>query len=114
VIIKKKIAFSNHSIKQILLNAPTLEQTMTNKIQAFLDREEVRDCFDIEFLLRRGIDLPVLTHKEFTVLQKKIGLLKDADFKVKLGSILEKDMRDYYAENKFSFLEEKLTALNSG
>ena len=111
---QKKIAFSKHSTKQVLLNAHTLEQTMKNKIQAFLDREEIRDCFDIEFLLRRGTDLPVLTHKECTVLQKKISLLKDVDFKVKLGSILEKDMRDYYAENKFSFLEEKLTALNSG
>jgi len=31
---------------------------MENKIRAFIDREEIRDVFDIEFLYRRGIKLP--------------------------------------------------------
>ena len=86
---------------------------MKNKIQAFLDRREIRDCFDIEFLLRRGIELPPLTLKECNALQNKISLFKNSDFKVKLGSILEKDLRDYYVENKFSFLEENLAAMKS-
>jgi hypothetical protein len=38
---------------------------------------------------------------------------KEMDFKVKLGSIVESDTRDYYATNRFSYLEEKLTALLS-
>lgn len=38
----------------------------------------------------------------------KIDRLKDLDFKVKLGSILEKDAREYYSNRKFSFLKEKL------
>jgi len=30
--------------------------------------------------------------------------------KVKLGSILENDIREYYFTNRFSYLEEKLAA----
>lgn len=110
---QKKIAFSKHSTMQVPLNAHTLEQTMKNKIQALLDRNEIRDCFDIEFLLRRGIHLPDLTTKELTAIQNKINRFKETDFKVKLGSILEKDMREYYVKNGFSFLKEKLAMMNS-
>jgi hypothetical protein len=110
---QKKIAFSRFGTKQVLLNAHTLEQTMENKIQAFLDREEIRDCFDIEFLVRRGVGLPVSAYREVTELQKKITRFKDTDFRVKLGSILGNDIRDYYIENRFSFLEEKLAAMIS-
>ena len=107
---QKTIAFSRFSTRQVLVKAHTLEQTMKNKIKAFLDRGEIRDCFDIEFLIRRGVDLPVGSEREFAEIQKKITSFKDVDFRVKLGSILEKDIRDYYAENRFSFLEEKLAA----
>jgi len=51
-----KIAFSRFSTKQVLLKAHSLEQTMKNKIEALLSRGEIRDCFDIEFMLRRGTD----------------------------------------------------------
>ena len=105
---QKTIAFSTASTRQVLLNAHSLEQTMKNKIQAFLDRGEIRDCFDIEFLIRRGIQLPVSSERVVIDLQKKIAGFKDVDFKVKLGSILEKGIRDYYVENRFSFLVEKL------
>ena len=110
---RNKIAFSKSSTRQVLVKAHTLEQTMKNKIQAFLDRGEIRDCFDIEFLIRRGIDLPIRSNQESTELQKKISRFKDIDFRVKLGSILEKDIRDYYVENRFSFLEEKLASMTS-
>ena len=110
---QNKIAFSRYSTRQVLVKAHTLEQTMMNKIQAFLDRGEIRDCYDIEFLIRRGVNLPVDSDREVANLQKKIAGFKDMDFKVKLGSILEKDFRSYYNENKFSFLEEKLTAMIS-
>lgn len=108
---QKTIAFSKSSTKQVLVNAHTLEQSMKNKIQAFLDRGEIRDCFDIEFLIRRGVNLPVGPDREVTELRKKIARFKDMDFRVKLGSILEKDIRDYYVENRFSFLEEKLATM---
>jgi hypothetical protein len=110
---QKIIAFSKSSTRQVLVNAHTLEQTMKNKIQAFLDREEIRDCFDIEFLIRRGVHLPVSSDREIAELQKKISRFKDLDFRVKLGSILEKDIRDYYIENRFGFLEEKLASMIS-
>ena len=110
---QKKIAFSPTSTKQVLVKAHTLEQTMKNKIRAFLARGEIRDCFDMEFLIRRGVDLPANSDRELTEIQKKIIRFKDIDFRVKLGSILEKDIRDYYAENRFSFLEEKLAEMIS-
>jgi uncharacterized protein YicC (UPF0701 family) len=97
--------FSNH---QIVLNAHTLEQTMKNKIEAFLNRGEIRDCFDIEFLLRRGVELPEGVAGQSGALFRKLSRLKDNDFKVKLGSILESDVQNYYIQNRFSYLEEKL------
>ncbi len=105
-----KIAFSRYATKQVMLRTHTLEQTMKNKIAAFLDRGEIRDCFDIEFMLRRGINLPALDAKQAASVQKKLAGLKDKDFKVKLGSILESEARDYYSANRFSYLEEKLRA----
>ena len=108
---QSKIAFSRYSTKQVLVKAHTLEQTMKNKIKAFLDRGEIRDCYDIEFLIRRGVNLPVDSDREVANLRKKMAGFKDIDFRVKLGSILEEDFRSYYNENKFSFLEEKLMAM---
>ncbi|MGD8754408.1 MAG: nucleotidyl transferase AbiEii/AbiGii toxin family protein, partial [Desulfobacterales bacterium] len=84
---QEKIAFSRFSTKQVLLKAHTLNQTMENKVKAFLDRGEIRDGFDIEFLLRRGVALPVLTDRQHKVFQKKLDRFKDRDFKVTLGSI---------------------------
>ena len=104
-----KIAFSRFSNRQVLVKAHTLEQTMKNKILAFIDRGEIRDCFDIEFLLRRGIEFPIELKDRLKEVKKKLARLNDADFKVKLGSILEKETREYYLSNRFSYLEEKLS-----
>ncbi|MBN2320466.1 MAG: nucleotidyl transferase AbiEii/AbiGii toxin family protein [Acidobacteria bacterium] len=111
---QKKIAFSKSVTRQVLVKAHTLEQTMKNKLNAFLQRGEIRDCFDIEFLIRRGIELPVSSAREALKLKERISEFKDMDFSVKLGSILDKDMRSYYIENRFSFLEEKLSVIISG
>jgi hypothetical protein len=81
---------------------------MKNKFDAFLDRGEIRDCFDIEFLLRRGVELPALTNRQFNEFQKKLVRFKEKDFKVKLGSILENEIRKYYVEQRFGYLQEKL------
>lgn len=105
---QEKIAFSKFAARQVILKALTLEQAMKNKVAAFIDRGEIRDGFDIEFLLRKGISLPRLGAVQKKKIRSKIGQLKDLDFKVKLGSILEKEAREYYAERKFSFLKEKL------
>jgi hypothetical protein len=106
-----KIAFSRFSNRQVLVRAHTLEQTMKNKVFAFLDREEIRDCFDIEFLLRRGIELPVELEAQLKEMKKKLARLTDNDFKVKLGSIVDEETREYNISNRFSYLDEKLTAL---
>ena len=110
---QEKIAFSKFSTRQVLLKAHTLDQTMKNKIEAFLDRGEIRDCFDIEFLLRRGIELPIQAERQLIEFQERLARLRDTDFKVKLGSILESDIRDYYGANRFSYLEEKLASILS-
>ena len=110
---QEKIAFSRFSTKQVELKAHTLDQTMINKVRAFLNRREIRDCFDIEFLLRRGVKLPALSDEQQREFQKKLGHFKDRDFKVKLGSILENDLRSYYATNRFSYLEEKLASISN-
>jgi predicted nucleotidyltransferase component of viral defense system len=110
---EKKIAFSTFSTKQVILNAHTLDQTMKNKVAAFLDRGEIRDCFDIEFLLRRGVELPGLGDRQSIEFRDKLAGFKDRDYKVKLGSILENEFRNYYIVNKFRYLEGKLGLLLS-
>jgi hypothetical protein len=107
---EENIAFSKFAVKQVALRAHTLNQTMENKINAFLDRAEIRDCFDIEFLLRRGIALPAGIGQKVDRLLKKIESFKDRDYKVKLGSILETEFREYYVANRFSYLKEKLSS----
>ncbi len=102
------IAFSRFSTRQVMLKTLTLGQMMKNKTAAFLDRGEIRDCFDIEFLLRRGVALFFANAGQKKKFEKRLSLLKDADFKVKLGSILEPKDRAYYMENRFKFLKEKL------
>ncbi len=104
----ERIAYSKYSNKQVSLRTHTLQQTMKNKIEALLDRTEIRDCFDIEFLLRKGVTLPTLQAEQLAGLKAKLDGFKGKDFKVKLGSILESDIRKYYIENRFNYLKEKL------
>jgi hypothetical protein len=107
---QEKIAYSKFSTKQVVLKAHTLEQTMKNKIAALLERVEIRDGFDIEFLLRQGILLPDLSGADKTKMIARLDGFKENDFKVKLGSILESDIRAYYIENQFNYLRQKLAS----
>ncbi len=108
---QERIAFSIFSNKQVILKVHTLEQTMKNKVNALLERGEMRDGFDIEFLLRKGIVLPEITEAQKAKINRRLEGFKAKDFKVKLGSILESDIRDYYVESRFSYLNEKLREL---
>jgi len=110
---QQDIAFSKFSTKQVVLKTHTLDQTINNKIEAFLDRGEIRDCFDIEFMVRRGVEIPLKEEKESIAFRKKITNLKKIDFMVKLGSILEDDTREYYVTHRFRFLEDILTSLET-
>lgn len=105
------IAFSQYSTTQILLKTHTLEQTMQNKIEALLSRKEIRDGFDIECLLRKGVTLPALQAQQRNQLKTVIEGFTPKDFKVKLGSVLESDTRMYYIQNGFRYLQEKLAEL---
>ena len=67
---EEKIAFSVHGTRQVLLRGFTLDEMTANKIAAFLGRGEVRDGFDIEFLIRRGVPPP-----ESPELKKKIRVV---------------------------------------
>lgn len=80
---------------------------MKSKIEAFISRKEIRDAYDIEFLLKKGI--PLFAENE---IQGKLlaGLEKlgKKDFSVKLGSLINAAGRKYYLENRFRILEANL------
>lgn len=104
-----KIAFSRYSNKQVVLKTMTLDQMMKNKIDAIIERKEIRDGFDIEFMLRRGIHLPDLPARRFLQLKNVIGRFSEKEFKVTLASVLEPDIREYYITNRFNYLLERLS-----
>ena len=109
--VQEKIAFSRFSTRQVALKAHTLEQSMKNKVEAFLDRGEIRDCFDIEFILRRGVNFPPMDAAALRKFKSRLNRFRDKDFKVTLGSILEPDMRNYYISQRFSYLKERLNQI---
>jgi predicted nucleotidyltransferase component of viral defense system len=101
------IAYSPHASVQVLVKTVALEDMMTSKIEAFLDRREIRDAYDIEFLLKRGISIKA--DKEIlTKLLAGLGKLGKKDFSVKLGSLLDVSERKYYQGNGFRILEANL------
>jgi predicted nucleotidyltransferase component of viral defense system len=111
--VRNTIAFSRFSTRQVLLRTHTLAQTMRNKVAALLNRGEVRDGFDIEFMLRRGAHLPPVSARDVKALRERVAGFSARDFKVKLGSIVDPDTRLYYTENRFAYLFERLQALSS-
>lgn len=104
---EERIAFTRYSNKQVMLRVKTLEQIMKNKMKAAIDRREIRDCFDIEFMLRRGIGL-LGTKKELSDLKALIAGFKARDYAVTLGSVLEPKDRRYYSNKGFEYLLEKI------
>lgn len=107
---ERKIAFSTFTTKQVQVLGLTLPQMMKNKTSALISRKLIRDCFDIDFMLRRGI--PVINDKE-TLLKmlEVINSFKERDFKVTLGSLLNPQEREYYNQSKFKFLQQELLSL---
>jgi predicted nucleotidyltransferase component of viral defense system len=106
------IAYSKHSNLQVLINHVSLTDMMNAKIQAFLNRNEIRDIYDMEFLFKRGI--PLEADKETLIgLLKGIESLTKNDYSVKLSSLLEPGKRKYYKDNNFKilcmYLKGKLT-----
>lgn len=104
---QERIAFSKYSTEQVVLAVHTPEQTMKNKIEAATERKEIRDCFDIEFLLRMGVPLSAPAKKLEALKEVALNFKKD-DFSVTLGSLLDPETRKYYINSRFSFLLEKI------
>lgn len=110
--VEQSIAWSKYSQTQTMVTTITLSKMMELKINALLDREEIRDAFDIEFLIRRGIEI-VASRESIRKVKNVLEALKHNDFKVKLGSIVSSDVRTYYNENGFSFLIQHLNYMES-
>lgn len=104
---QERIAFSRYSTKQVILTVQTPEQMMKNKVEAAIDREEIRDCFDIEFLLRMGVPLPTAPDK-LKLLKIVVSGFKKSDYSVTLGALIAPETRKYYIKNGFSYLAEKI------
>lgn len=104
---ERKIAFSRFTNKQVTVKGLTLQQMMENKIEAMLSRKIIRDCFDIEFLFMRGVELPSDKIK-LEEMKKIIESFKDRDYRVTLGSILDDKDRKFYLENRFNLLKEEI------
>jgi len=99
---QETIAYSPYSNQQVLLKSFTLEQMMKNKIGALLDRKEIRDVFDIEFLIRKGVNI-LANCEELKKIKGIIKGFKKRDYYVTLGSLLDDDTREYYKKDKFSY-----------
>lgn len=102
---QQNIAYSKFSNKQVALRTHTLKQAMQNKVSAIINRDEIRDAFDIEFLLRRGVEFPLVSKAKLKTILNRLNSYKARDFKVTLGSVIEKDFRKHYVENRFKYLE---------
>ncbi|MFN3740985.1 MAG: nucleotidyl transferase AbiEii/AbiGii toxin family protein [Thermodesulfovibrionales bacterium] len=107
---ESSIAYSKHSNRQVLVRTLPLQEVMRSKIEAFLSRKEIRDVFDIEFLLKKGIELKT-TKDELKKLFDAVSSLKKTDYTVKLGSILEPQDRKYYLKENFKILLMKIKEL---
>lgn len=107
VVTQQAIAYSRHSNTQVLVKAMSLKEMMKAKIEAFLERKEIRDAFDLEFLLKKGIDLDAPQDTLKRVL-RGIGSLTQKDFSVKLGSLLEGKEREYYRRENLKILESAI------
>jgi predicted nucleotidyltransferase component of viral defense system len=101
------IAYSPNAPVQVLVKTMVLEDMMKSKIEAFLDRREIRDAYDIEFLIKKGIFLKA-DNETVTKLLAGLEKLGKKDFSGKLGSLLDVSERKYYVENGFRILESKL------
>lgn len=104
---QESIAFSKYSTSQVVLRAVTLKEAMKNKIKAALNRKDIRDFFDIEFLLKQGV-IWECGRKDLLSLKAVIAGFKERDYKVVLGSLLDADMRKYYIANKFDYILRKI------
>ncbi len=102
--LERAIAYSRYATTQVLVTVPKLNEMLRAKIDAFLVRREIRDVFDIEFIIKNGVNLPEdvgIVRK----LQRGIDQLTRRDYTVKLGSLLDAEFRKYYLNENFKILK---------
>jgi predicted nucleotidyltransferase component of viral defense system len=104
------IAYSQYSNTQVMVRTLSLQEMMSSKIETFLSRREIRDVFDIEFLLKKGIELRA-SKEELKRLLDGVNSLSKKDYSVKLGSILDSEQRKYYKKENFKILIMKIKEL---
>lgn len=106
------IAHSPSSPIQVRLTTLTLEQMWQNKIRALIDRDEIRDAYDLEFLTRRRAgSFESLNQKTLQKILDTLNSFKMRDFKVPLGSVLEEEERKAVLSHRFSYLKSKIVPL---
>lgn len=112
--VERAIAYSRYSNRQVFLQVVSLQDMLKAKIKAFLARKEIRDVFDLEFLVKRGImpdESPVILEQVL----KGINTLVRNDYTLKLIPLLEKEERAYYLTENFKILkaaiQQKLDSL---
>jgi len=99
----KKIQ-TEQSIAFSLLRTVSLRHMMSSKIAAFLDRGEIRDAFDMEFLVKKGI-YPDAGPEIAVEIVRRLDALTPRDYSVKLGSLLPAEIRTYYRQRNFVILK---------
>jgi predicted nucleotidyltransferase component of viral defense system len=99
----RAIAYSRHSSVQVYVRTIPLPEMMTSKIDAFLQRKEIRDAYDLEFLVKKGVQADISPEKGGQILTA-IAALTRQDYNTKLCSLLEADQRPYYRQNNFRIL----------
>ena len=104
---ERAIAYSRHSSVQVYVRTIPLPEMMTSKVAAFLQRKEIRDAYDLEFLVKKGVTADISPEKADQVLTA-IAALTRQDYNVKLCSLLEADQRPYYRQNNFRILKSHL------
>lgn len=101
---EQAIAFSKYTTTQVFIRVISLPDMMTSKINAFLDRKEIRDAYDLEFLVKRGVSLEASAERLVRICEI-IDALPKQDYTVKLSSILEAEQRQYYRRENFKILK---------
>lgn len=106
----RAIAYSIHSSEQVYVRTIPLQDMMMSKIDAFLQRKEIRDAYDLEFLVKKGVQADISPEKWDQVLTA-IAALTRQDYNVKLCSLLEADQRSYYRQNNFRILKSYIVSI---
>ncbi len=102
--VEQVIAYSKYATTQVFLKAVSLNDMMESKLEAFLDRQEIRDVFDMEFLFKKGVPLEASDDTRREVL-RLINAFPRRDYTVRLGSLLGKEQRKYYSAENFKILK---------